>query len=269
MDKTTKRVVVKVGTSTLTHKTGKLNLLRAEQIARCLADLKNRGYDVVLVSSGAQGVGLGKLSLSEKPASMRGKQAVAAIGQCELMSIYDKLFAEYGQNVAQILLTKDVIDSNERKQNVINTFEQLFVYGVIPIVNENDTVSVEEIEFGDNDTLSAVVAKLVGADLLVILTDIDGLFDKDPHRYPDAELIAEVEEITDEIKALAGGVGSRLGTGGMITKLMAAEIATGAGCDVIVANGNNPRVLYRIVEGEAIGTMFRKKESDRREISYE
>ncbi len=254
-----KRVVVKVGTSTLTYSNGKLNLRRIELLVRCLADLKNRGYDVVLVSSGAMGVGVGKLSLKAKPKTMQGKQAVAAVGQCELMSIYDRFFAEYCQTVAQILLTKADLETELKKQNVTNTFDQLMEYEAIPIVNENDTVATEEIEFGDNDTLSALVAKLIGADLLILLSDIDGLYDKDPHQYGDAVLIPVVKEITEEIKKGASGAGSRRGTGGMVTKLAAAEIATNAGCDMIIANGENPEILFDIFEGDFKGTLFRKR----------
>lgn len=254
-----KRVIIKVGTSTLTYSTGKLNLRRIEQLVRCLADLKNRGYDVVLVSSGAMGVGVGKLSLMSRPETVRGKQAVAAIGQCELMSIYDRMFAEYCQTVAQILLTKTDLETDEKKQNVTNTFDQLMEYGVIPIVNENDTVATEEIEFGDNDTLSALVAKLIHADLLILLSDIDGLYDRDPHKHPSAKLIPVVPEITDDIKASASGAGSRRGTGGMITKLIAADIATSNGCDMIIANGEHPDILFDIFEDNFRGTLFQKR----------
>ena len=256
-----KRVVVKVGTSTLTYSTGKLNLRRIEQLVRCLADLKNRGYDVVLVSSGAMGVGVGKLSLQCRPEDIPGKQAVAAVGQCELMSIYDRMFAEYCQTVAQILLTKTDLETEQKKKNVTNTFDQLLAYGTIPIVNENDTVATEEIEFGDNDTLSALVAKLIHADLLILLSDIDGLYDKDPHHHPGAKLIPVVSDITEEIKASASGAGSRRGTGGMITKLIAGEIATGAGCDMIIANGEYPDILFDIFEGKFRGTLFQKKQA--------
>lgn len=254
-----RRVVVKVGTSTLTYENGALNLRRIELLVRCLADLKNRGLDVALVSSGAMGVGVGKLSLKAKPRTIPGKQAVAAVGQCELMSIYDRFFAEYCQNVAQILLTKADLETDLKKQNVTNTFDQLFEYETIPIVNENDTVATEEIEFGDNDTLSALVAKLIHADLLVLLSDIDGLYDKDPHCYADARLIPVVERITSELKAGASGAGSRRGTGGMITKLTAAEIATESGSDMIIANGANPEILFDIFEGDFRGTLFRKR----------
>ncbi len=254
-----KKAVIKVGTSTLTYETGKLNLCRIEKLVRCISDIKNRGYDVVLVSSGAVGVGMGQLGLKERPHSTREKQAVAAVGQCELMFIYSKLFDEYGLNVAQILLTKDVITDPERKENVLNTFEQCFEYsGVIPVVNENDTVSVEELEFGDNDTMSAIVAKLIGAELLILLSDIDGLYDSDPHTNPYATLIPVVLKVDDSIKELAGGAGSSRGTGGMVTKLMAAEIANSSGCDMILANGNRPDILYDIFDGNYRGTLFKK-----------
>lgn len=254
-----KKVVVKVGTSTLTHETGKLNLYRIEKLARCIADIKNRGIDIVLVSSGAIGVGMGQLGLHERPHSTREKQAAAAVGQCELMFIYSKLFNEYGLNVAQILLTKDGVTDPERKENILNTFDQLFEYpGVIPIVNENDSVSVEEIEFGDNDTMSAIVAKLIGADLLILLSDIDGLYDKDPHTTDDATLIPVVLKVDDSIKKLAGGAGTQLGTGGMVTKLMAAEIVNDAGCDMILANGNNPEILFDIFDNNYRGTLFKR-----------
>ncbi len=258
-----KRAVVKVGTSTLTHETGKLNLYRIERLARALADLKNRGIDIVLVSSGAIGVGMGQLGLHERPHSTREKQAAAAVGQCELMFIYSKLLNEYGLNVAQILLTKDAVTDPERKTNILNTFEQLFEYpGVIPIVNENDTVSVEEIEFGDNDTMSATVAKLIGAELLILLSDIDGLFDHDPHKDSEATLIPVVLKVDDSIRALAGGATTNRGTGGMVTKIMAAEIVNDAGCDMILANGSNPEILYDIINDNYRGTLFKKHRED-------
>lgn len=251
-----KRIVVKVGTSTLTHKTGLLNLRRIELLVKLLADLKNAGKDIVLVSSGAIGVGVGELGLKERPKDTPTKQACAAIGQCELMYIYDKLFSEYNHKVAQILLTKDVVGDPERKENVENTFDRLLDLNVIPIVNENDTVSTEEIEFGDNDTLAAIVGELVNADLLIMLSDIDGLYDKNPKEYSDAKLIPYVPEVTDEIRALAGGKGSSLGTGGMVTKLNAAQIAIRAGFPMVLLNGQTPELLYRLYDGEAVGTLF-------------
>ncbi len=254
-----KRVVVKVGTSTLTYENGKLNLSRIDKLARVLSDLKNRGVEVILVSSGAIGVGVGKLGLKHRPTITMEKQAAAAIGQCELMYLYDKMFSEYGYMTAQVLLTKDVLTHTDRKTNVVNTFITLLKMGVVPIVNENDAVSVEEIEFGDNDTLSALVAKLTDSELLVILTDIDGLYDKNPREYADAVLIPEVEHITHDIIETAGGAGSSRGTGGMITKVMAAEIAAESGIKTLVLNGKDPKILYRVFDGEQVGTLFHAK----------
>lgn len=253
------RIVVKVGTSTLAHKTGRLNIRRIEKLCKVLSDLKNAGNEIILVSSGAIGMGVGKLSLSERPGDIPTKQAAAAVGQCELMYTYDKLFTEYSHNVAQILITAPDIENDDRKINFHNTLQRLLELGTIPIINENDTVSTEEIEIGDNDTLSAVVTANIGADILILLSDIDGLYDKDPHLNPDAHLIKYVEKIDDKIIALAGGSGSRLGTGGMITKLKAAQIATEAGCDMVIANGSNPELLYDIIEGKNIGTRFCKR----------
>ncbi|MBR2476796.1 MAG: glutamate 5-kinase [Clostridia bacterium] len=254
-----KRVVIKVGTSTLTHEGGRLNIRRFEKLVKVISDIRNSGIEVVLVSSGAIGVGMGKAGVSKRPESTREKQALAAIGQCELMNFYGSLFEDYSHTVAQILLTRDVTDIPLRRENAINTFETLFSLNVIPIVNENDTISTEQIEFGDNDTLSAIVAELVNADLLVLLSDIDGLYDKDPHKFDDAEIVPEVESITDEIRALAGGTGTSRGTGGMVTKIHAAEIATIAGVDMIIANGAEPDVLYDIFDGKKVGTLFKKK----------
>ncbi len=254
--KETKRVVVKVGTSTLTYENGKLNLRRIEQLVRVLSDLKNRGMEVILVSSGAIGVGVGKLGLKHKPTITMEKQAAAAVGQCELMYLYDKIFSEYGYSTAQVLLTKDVIENKERKQNVVNTFITLLRMDVVPVVNENDAISVEEIEFGDNDTLSAVVACLTDSETLVILTDIDGLYSENPKENPDAELISDAYEINEDLKKIAGGAGSNRGTGGMITKVMAAEIATKSGIHTVVCNGADPGILYSLFDGENVGTVF-------------
>ncbi|MDD2955146.1 MAG: glutamate 5-kinase [Oscillospiraceae bacterium] len=251
-----KKIVVKVGTSTLTHGTGLINIRRMERFVKTLADLKNSGRDLILVSSGAIGVGVGKLGLAARPSDTPSKQAAAAVGQCELMYLYDKLFSEYNHPVAQVLLTRDVVELSARKANCVNTFRRLLEMGVIPVVNENDTVAVEEIEFGDNDTLSAMVAVLAGADALVILTDIDGLYEEDPRKNPAAALIPEVEEVTDEILALAGGVGSSRGTGGMVTKLHAAQIACPAGIEMAIVNGSDPEILYDLFEGKAVGTRF-------------
>ena len=258
------RIVVKVGTSTLTHEGGKLNFRSFDALARVLSDIQNMGNEVIMVSSGAIAVGAGKLQMKERPSILSLKQAAAAVGQCELMHLYDKFFGEYGKIVAQILLTGEDVDSPEKKQNLINTFCALIEMGIIPVVNENDSVSYAEIEadgeehkvFGDNDTLSAVVAVLCKADKLVLLSDIDGLFDSNPNENHEARLIREVRVINDEIRALAGGAGSNRGTGGMITKLQAAELATENGIDMYIANGNSPETLYDIVAGRPAGTLF-------------
>lgn len=270
---TKNKIVVKVGTSTLTHEGGKLNFRSFDALARVLSDIHNMGNEVILVSSGAIAVGAGKLQMKERPSELSLKQAAAAVGQCELMHLYDKFFGEYGKTVAQILLTGDDVDSPEKKQNLLNTFNSLLELGIIPIVNENDSVSYAEIErqneehkvFGDNDTLSAVVAVLCGADMLVLLSDIDGLYDGNPSDTPEARLIREVRVIDEEIRALAGGAGSSRGTGGMITKLQAAEIATGNGIDMYITNGRSPEKLYDIIEGNPAGTLFvgRKGKNDR------
>ena len=253
------RIVVKIGTSTLAHSTGRLNIRRIEELCKVLSDLKNAGHEIILVSSGAIGMGVGKLSLSKRPEDIPTKQAAAAVGQCELMYTYDKLFTEYNHNVAQLLITAPDIEDGVRKLNFHNTLERLLELDVLPIVNENDTVSTDEIEIGDNDTLSAIVTANVNADLLVLLSDIDGLYDSDPHKNRDAKLIETVSEINDDIMKLAGDKGSALGTGGMITKLNAAKIATEAGCEMVIANGENPCVLYDIAEGKKVGTRFLKK----------
>ncbi len=253
--KDAKRVVVKIGTTTLTHGGGLINYRRIEKLVKTLADLKNSGKDIVLVSSGAVGVGIGELGLKSRPADVPTKQACAAIGQCELMYTYDKLFGEYNHSVAQILLTRDVVEQEERKQNVVNTFERLLEFGVIPIVNENDTVSTEELVFGDNDTLSAIVAKLINADVLVLLSDIDGLYTANPKEDSSAELISVVENI-EEVRHLAGGSSSSFGTGGMVTKIHAADIACGSGIDMYIINGAEPALLYDLFDGESVGTHF-------------
>lgn len=259
--KDNKRIVVKVGTSTLTHEGGSLNFRSFSSLARVLSDIHNVGIEVVLVSSGAIAVGSHKMLLKEHPREMRFKQAAAAVGQCELMHLYDKFFGEYGTIVAQILLTEDDIELPEKKQNLINTFNTLLEIGVIPIVNENDSVSYTEIEsehkiFGDNDTLSAVVAVLCEADLLVLLSDIDGLYEGNPHEDPSVRLVREVRVIDDDIRTMAGDSQNSLGTGGMITKLQAAEHAMSNGIDMIIANGQTPEVLYDIIEGRPAGTLF-------------
>ena len=253
------RVVVKVGTSTLAHHTGLLNIRRVEELCRVLSDLKNAGHEIILVSSGAIGMGVGKLSLKSRPVDMPTKQAAAAVGQCELMYTYDKLFSEYHHNVAQILLTASDVEEPGRRENFHNTLSRLLELQALPIINENDTVATEEITIGDNDTLSALVAANIQAELLILLSDIDGLYDADPHTTSDAKIIPVVEEITDEILALGGGSGSSLGTGGMATKLHAAQIVTAAGADMVIANGVQPALLYDILDGRRVGTRFLAK----------
>ena len=250
------RIVVKVGTSTLAHSTGNMNIRRVEQLCKVMSDMKNAGNEMVLVSSGAIGMGVGKLSLKERPRDIPTKQAAAAVGQCELMYTYDKLFSEYNHTVAQILITGRDVEHDDRRQNFHNTMFRLLEMDVLPIINENDTVATEEIAIGDNDTLAAIVAREINADLLILLSDIDGLYTADPRKNPDAQFISRVEEITPEIVVLGGGNGSSLGTGGMATKLRAAQIATGAGCDMIIANGEHPEVLYDIMDGKNVGTRF-------------
>lgn len=257
MLKDAKCIVFKVGTSTLTHKTGKTNLKAMEELVEVLADLMNSGRRIVLVTSGAIGVGVGKLGLPARPTDTAGKQAAATVGQCELMFMYDKMFSEYDHKVAQLLITKSDVDNEERCLNLINTFDTLFHYNTIPIINENDSVAVEEIVYGDNDSLSAIVARLIGADILIILTDTDGLFSADPAIDPDAELIPVVDAITPDIIALAGGAGSSLGTGGMATKVHAAQIATRAGIDTVVMNGNPITNIYDLFDGKPVGTLFK------------
>ena len=250
------RIVVKVGTSTLAYGTGLLNIRRVEELCRVMSDLKNAGNEMILISSGAIGMGIGKLGLKERPSDIPTKQASAAVGQCELMYTYDKLFGEYNHTVAQILLTKEDIEHEKRCENFRNTIFRLLELGAMPIINENDTVATDEIVIGDNDTLAAIVAANVGADLLILLSDIDGLYTSDPHKHPDAKLLPVVEQLTPEILALAEGKGSALGTGGMKTKLHAAEIAMNAGIDMIIANGICPTILYNIVDGKDFGTRF-------------
>ena len=257
------RIVIKIGTSTITHPTGRLNIRQMEALCKVLSDLKNAGNEVILVSSGAIGMGVGKLRLGKKPTDVPTKQAAAAVGQCELMYTYDKLFSEYRHTVAQILLTADDIADPVRHENFQNTIQRLLELDAIPIVNENDTVSVAEFGIGDNDTLSAIVATSVHADLLVLLSDIDGLYTADPHKDPDAARIELVPEITDEILRLADGKGSELGTGGMKTKLSAAKIVTKAGTDMIIANGAEVEKLYALLDGKSIGTRFFRKEGKR------
>lgn len=266
MLKSAQRIVVKVGTSTLTHENGKMNLLRMDRLALAIAELMNENKEVILVSSGAIGVGMGKFNFRRRPAGMGIKQALAAVGQCELMNIYSRLFSTYNHTVAQILLTKTDIDDELKSRNVMNTFKSLLEFGVLPIVNENDSVSVDEIKslmmFGDNDTLSAVVARLISADLLIILSDIDGLYNRNLNESKGSKLISVVEEINDTIRQYAGGSGTNRGTGGMVTKLVAAQIATDAGVNLVIANGNDPVIILDILKGKEIGTLFIKKTND-------
>lgn len=250
------RIVVKVGTSTLTHSTGNLNIRRVEKLCRVLSDIKNAGHEIILVTSGAVGMGVGKLSLKERPRDIPSKQAVAAVGQCELMYTYDREFSEHNHVVAQILLTAYDVENEESRTHFHNTIFRLLELGVLPIINENDTVATEELTIGDNDTLSAIVSVSAGADLLVLLSDIDGLYTADPRVNPDATLLSEVHGVTPEIIALAGGKGSALGTGGMETKLHAAQIANEAGIDMIITNGADPEILYSIIDGNPVGTRF-------------
>lgn len=253
-----KRIVIKLGTSTLTHKTGKLNIRRMTNLVRILSDLHNAGKDIILVSSGAIGMGVGKLNLEKRPVETAMKQAAAAVGQCELMHVYDNMFSKYGITVAQMLITKRIM-VNDNLINVQNTLETLLSLNVIPIVNENDTVAIDELELeiGENDSLSAMLASVANADLLIILSDIDGLYSEDPRKNPDAKPIHVVEKIDDEIVHMAGGSGTMLGTGGMSTKINAAKIATDAGIDMMIMNGKKPDLLYDLFDGvENVGTVF-------------
>ena len=254
--KNCKRIVVKIGTSTLTYQNGSLNLRRIEALVRTISDFKNAGHEVVMVSSGAVGAGYARLGLESYPDTLARKQACAAVGQSQLMKIYENFFGEYGHTVAQILMTKDVIDNPHRLELVRNTFRTLIDMKCIPIVNENDSVSSEEMQFGGNDTLSAYVGIACDADLIINLSDIDGLYDKDPRKNPDAKLIDRVEEINDEIRSYAGGAGTNRGTGGMIAKIKAASIATNMGIPMLIINGENPFILYEILDGKHVGTYF-------------
>ena len=258
------KTVIKVGTSTLTYDNGKVNYRRIESLCKVLADLQNSGEDIMLVSSGAVGVGMGKTGLSRRPSEIKKKQALAAIGQCELMYMYDKIFGEYNHSVAQILLTADAVETETKRRNINNTIDELLLMGIIPIINENDTVSTDELEgnnFGDNDMLSAIVSHITGADRLVILTDIDGLYDSNPRQNENAKKIDVVTKINKTILDMAAGTGSNRGTGGMITKLQAADYATKRGIEVHVMNGNNPKQIYDIFEGKTPGTKFLKRDA--------
>ena len=250
------RIVIKIGTSTIAHEGGRLNIRKTEHLCKVISDLKNSGMEIILVSSGAIGLGAGKLALTKKPTDMATKQAAAAVGQCELMYVYDKLFSEYNHTVAQILITADDIRHPDRHSNFSTTLNRLLELGALPIINENDSIATEEIVIGDNDTLSAIAATSAKADLLILLSDIDGLYTADPHKDKDAVLISEVAEINEDILKLAGGKGSTFGTGGMKTKLEAAKICTQAGCDMIISNGAFPELMYNIQEGKPFGTRF-------------
>lgn len=254
--KQAKRIVIKIGTSSLVHAGGKMNLRRIEKLACVISELMNQGREIILVSSGAIGVGAEALKLRERPSTVSGRQAAAAVGQVHLMQVYSRLFAEYGYNVAQILLTRDTVDAPEAKQNAVNTFTGLIEMHVLPVVNENDTIAVDEIKFGDNDNLSSIVARITGADLLIILTDIDGYYKDNPADRPDAEMYHNITDLSEAIETAAGGAGSRLGTGGMLTKVHASRLAAAAGIHAVIANGSDPEILYRILDGEDVGTMF-------------
>ena len=253
------RIVIKIGTSTLAHPTGHLNIRRVEELCKIISDIKNSGHEVILVSSGAIGMGVGKLGLRSRPADIPTKQAAAAVGQCELMYTYDKLFSEYNHTVAQLLITGDDVKNDTRHNNFSNTLNRLLELGALPIINENDTVSTDEIVIGDNDTLAAIVAESVKADKLILLSDIDGLYTADPHKDPSAKLISRITAIDDSILALAGGSNGSQGTGGMVTKLQAARICLNCGCDMVIANGADPNNLYYILDGKAVGTTFSEK----------
>ena len=250
------RIVIKIGTSTLTYKNGCVNIRRIEELCKCVCDVMNAGNEIILVSSGAIGMGVGKLGLKERPADLASKQAAAAVGQCELMYIYEKEFSSHNRTVAQILLTAPDLKTPDRHAKFESTVKKLLEFGVLPIINENDTVATDEIVFGDNDTLAALVAEGVSADLLVLFSDIDGLYTGDPHKNEGAVLIPEVHGVTEEIEALGGEAGSTLGTGGMATKIRAAKIATAVGCDMIITNGAYPELLYKIIDGQSVGTRF-------------
>jgi len=253
------RIVVKIGTSTLAHPTGHLNIRRVEQLCKVMSDIKNAGHELILVSSGAIGMGVGKLGLRERPKDIPTKQAAAAVGQCELMYTYDKLFSEYHHTVAQLLITGDDTKNACRHQNFTNTLNRLLQLGALPIINENDTVSTDEIVIGDNDTLGAIVAESVHADLLILLSDIDGLYTADPHKNPDAKLLHKVTVIDENVMNLAGVSSTKQGTGGMVTKLRAAQICLNCGCDMVIANGHDPENLYAILDGRDVGTRFTNK----------
>lgn len=250
-----KRVVIKVGTSTLTYKTGNINMRRVKKMVEVLSDLKNEGHDIILVSSGAVGVGVGCIGLQSRPTDMPTKQACAAVGQSKLMGFYQDEFARFNHTVAQILATRDVFSNKIRRENIFNTMHTLLSMGIIPIINANDSVSIEQLDFDENDTLSALIAEVASADLLVILTDVDGLYDKNPSE-PDAKLIPVVHKVTDEMIAAAGEKGSELASGGMLTKIEAAVIAGENGIPTAIIKGDNPEYLYELFDNKAVCTLF-------------
>lgn len=259
--KDAKRIVVKVGTSTLLYPNGKINLYRIEHLARELSDLASQGREVILVTSGAIGAGMVRMGLSERPDSMQEKQALASVGQVLLMHLYDKFFTEYGQVAGQVLLTKENFANHNQYINARNTLMAMLKSGIIPVINENDAVTVAEVKIGDNDTLSATVAAIVDADVLIILSDIDGVYDANPQTHPEAKLLSEIKEITSRVEAMAGGAGSAVGTGGMATKIEAAKIATAAGVTMFIASGGENGMLGRIIAGEDVGTVFPPKDA--------
>ena len=256
------RIVIKIGTSTLAYEGGRMNIRRVEHLCKVISDIKNSGHKIILVSSGAIGMGVGKLSMSAYPDDIPSKQAAAAVGQCELMYVYDKLFTEYNHTVAQILLTGSDFSHQDRCKNFENTLEKLLELNVLPVINENDSVATQEIKVGDNDTLAAMVAKSSKSDLLVLMSDIDGLYTGDPHKSKNVELIKVVDSLSDDIMALGGGKGSKLGTGGMKTKLQAAKICTESGCDMVILNGKEPEILYDYLDGKQVGTFFRANKGE-------
>ncbi|MDF9824872.1 glutamate 5-kinase [Breznakia sp. PF5-3] len=254
-----KRIVIKVGSSTIAYENGLLNLRKIEELTKIISDLSNQGMEVILVSSGSVAAGMGKMQMTSAPSTLFNKQAVAAIGQCELMYIYDKFFSQFGKIVGQMLMTKRVVVDSTLRENATNTLETLLQYRSIPIINENDSVATEELVYGDNDTLGAITAQLINAEMLIVLSDIDGLYDKNPSCYPDAKLIPIVEKVTKEIEDMAEDTTNKVGTGGMITKLAAAKIATSAGCDMVICNSKDLNVIYDVIENKKVGTLFKKE----------
>ncbi|MDR0288232.1 MAG: glutamate 5-kinase, partial [Clostridiales bacterium] len=251
-----KRIVIKIGTSSLVYKNGKVNFKRLDMLTRVISDLTNQGKEIILVSSGAIGLGVNKLKLKKKPDTVSGRQAVAAVGQCTMMQIYGNFFGDYDLHTAQLLLTRDVVEKDAMRVNAVNTFEELLKMGIVPIVNENDSVAVDEIKFGENDKLSAIISILASAGLLIILTDKDGYYDKNPNEFDDARLIHSISDLSEKVEAAAGGSGSKFGTGGMLTKVHASRLAAEKGIYSVIANGDDPRIIYEIIEGKDVGTIF-------------